>query len=104
MASTITEVANLGGVGGARTVKIVTGNLGTYAANGIAITPGQCKLSRIDAIIPSSAGGIIFEWVQSTLKMKAYQDVTPAAAAPLGEVGSTDITTTVFTAIVIGVP
>src|SRR5688572_2066366 len=49
-----------------------TGNLGTYATNGIAVTANQVGLGRIESLVIDPAGGYIFEWVRSTGKVKAY--------------------------------
>lgn len=49
-----------------------TGNLGTYATNGIAVTPAQLGLGTIYSFVIDPAGGYIFEYVASTGKVKAY--------------------------------
>lgn len=50
-----------------------TGNLGTYATGGIAVTAANLGLGRIDSLVIDPAGGYTFEWVRSTGKIKAYQ-------------------------------
>jgi hypothetical protein len=49
-----------------------TGNLGTYATGGVAVTPGQVGLGRIDSLVIDPAGGYVFQYVASTGKVKAY--------------------------------
>jgi len=49
-----------------------TGNLGTYATGGIAVTPQNVGLGAIYSMRIETAGGYIFEYVASTGKIKAY--------------------------------
>lgn len=49
-----------------------TGNLGTYATNGIAVTAAQCGLGTITSLVIDPAAGYVFEYVASTGKVKAY--------------------------------
>lgn len=67
-----------------------TGNLGTYATNGIAVSAAQCGLGTVESVVIDPAGGYVFEYVASTGKVKAYWSAavaaTPAAAAALAEV------------------
>ena len=49
-----------------------TGNLGTYATSGIAVTAAQCGLGTMDELIIDPAGGYVFEYVKSTGLVKAY--------------------------------
>jgi hypothetical protein len=49
-----------------------TGNLGTYATNGVTVTAAQVGLGVITALIIQPAGGYTFQFVPSTGKVKAY--------------------------------
>lgn len=49
-----------------------TGNLGTYATSGVAITAAQVGLGVLHSLVIDPAGGYTFEWVKSTGKVKAY--------------------------------
>jgi len=49
-----------------------TGNLGTYATGGIAVSAQQVGLGVIKSMVIDPAGGYTFEWVASTGKIKAY--------------------------------
>lgn len=64
-----------------------TGNLGTYATNGIAVSATQVGLGVIESLVIDPAAGYVFEWVASTGKVKAYRSAgfTPAGtvAAPV---------------------
>lgn len=62
-----------------------TGNLGTYATNGVAVTAAQVGLGTIDSLIIDPAAGYVFEWVKSTGKVKAYRS---AAFTPAGTVAA----------------
>ena len=66
-----------------------TMNLGTYAAGGVAITARNLGLSVIEVLNITGAGGYVFEFDRSNLKIKAYE--AGADSAALDEVGSTDI-------------
>lgn len=71
-----------------------TGNLGVYTAGGIAVTPQQVGLGQIEQFNCESADGYIYRWNKATGKIMAYQ--SDDAVDPLDEVGSTDITASVF--------
>lgn len=72
MASTITLAGDwLVSLGNKRQTS-GTGNLGTYATSGIAVSAGQLGLGRIDSLVIDPAGGYTFEYVASTGKVKAY--------------------------------
>lgn len=49
-----------------------TGNLGTYATAGIAVSAAQVGLGTINSLVIDPAGGYVFEYVASTGKVKAY--------------------------------
>lgn len=69
-----------------------TGNLGTYATNGVAITAAQVGLGVLEQLIVSPAAGYVFEWDKTNGKIKAYDQKDPAAAGgadiALPEVGN----------------
>lgn len=100
MASTITLsgdwMINIGN----RRMTSGTGNLGTYASGGIAVSAGQVGLGQIDELQVMPAGGYVFEYVKSTGKVKAYDQKDPAAAGgadiALPEVGAIDISAITF--------
>lgn len=70
---------------GSRTQTRGTGNLGTYATNGIAVSAAQVGLGTIDSLVVDPAGGYVFEYVASTGKVKAYW-TGAATSAVLAEV------------------
>lgn len=73
MASTITLTGDwLISMGNRRQVS-GTGNLGTYATSGIAVSAAQCGLGVLDSLVIQPAGGYTFEYVPSTGKVKAYR-------------------------------
>lgn len=72
MASTITLAGDWLVNIGNRNQTYGTGNLGTYATSGIAVTAAQVGLGRIDSLVIDPAGGYTFEYVPSTGKVKAY--------------------------------
>lgn len=71
-----------------------TGNLGTYATNGIAVTANQVGLGVIEDLQVMPAAGYVFEFDKTNLKVKAFE--AGADAAALDEVGSTDISAAIF--------
>src|SRR5687768_10900444 len=80
MASSLTiNSKSHGVVFGNKQVRYGTGNLGTYAADGIAVTAAQCGLSALDLFYPLPSGGTTFDWVASTGKVRAYQGGGAAA-------------------------
>jgi hypothetical protein len=85
---------------GNRQMTMGSGNLGTYAAGGVVVTPNQVGLGVIDELIVDSAGGYVFRYDKAAGKVMAFQDTDPAAAGgsniPLVEVGATDISSAVF--------
>jgi hypothetical protein len=50
-----------------------TGNLGTYATNGVAVTAAQVGLGTIESLVIDPAGGYVFEWDKAAGKVKAYR-------------------------------
>lgn len=76
MASTITLAGDWLVSIGNRAQTFGTGNLGTYATNGIAITAAQVGLGVIQNLVIDPAGGYVFEYVASTGKVKAYRTAT----------------------------
>lgn len=82
--------------------------IGTYATNGIAYTPAQFGLNRIDYINFQSTGGYLFETDYTNKKVKARWQTDPAdtggADVVFKEVAnSTNMTAVVARALVIGV-
>lgn len=74
-----------------------TGNLGTYATNGVAVSASQLGLSVIDELMVHSAGGYVFEWDKANGKVKCYEEEAVAAGGPLVETANaTDISATTF--------
>jgi hypothetical protein len=70
-----------------------TGNLGTSATNGIAVTPTQVGLGVIEDLVVDPAAGYVFEYVKATGKVKAYVvnddgSANPVSGSPLGEVAN----------------
>lgn len=49
-----------------------TGNLGTYATNGVTVSAATVGLGVINSLVIDPAGGYTFEYVASTGKVKAY--------------------------------
>ncbi len=72
MASTITLAGDWLVSLGNRRQTTGTGNLGTYATSGVAVTAGQVGLGVIQSLVIDPAGGYTFEYVASTGKVKAY--------------------------------
>lgn len=72
MASTITLTGDWLVNIGNRNQTSGTGNLGTYATNGVAVTAAQVGLGVLHSLVIDPAGGYTFEWVKSTGKVKAY--------------------------------
>ena len=72
MASTITLTGDWMVSLGNRRQTSGTGNLGTYATSGIAVSAGQVGLGVVDAIVIDPAGGYVFSYVKSTGKVLAY--------------------------------
>ncbi len=62
-----------------------TGNLGTYATAGIAVSAAQVGLGVINSLIINPAAGYVFEYLPSTGKVKAYW-TGAATSAVLAEV------------------
>lgn len=71
-----------------------TGNLGTYATNGIAITANQVGLGVIEDLKVMPAGGYVFHWDKANDLVQAFE--AGANGSALDEVGSTDISAAVF--------
>lgn len=91
MASTITLSGDwLFSIGNERMTK-GTGNLGTYATGGIAVTPTQVGLGVIDSLTIDPAGGYTFFYSASAGKVLAYES---AAFTPAGTNSAPTITTT----------
>lgn len=102
MASTITLSGDwMLSLGNRRGVR-ATGNLGTYATAGVAVTPAQFGLGQIDQLIINPAGGYVFEYVPSTGKVLAYW-TGAATSAVLAEVDtSTNLAGVTFTCLAEG--
>jgi hypothetical protein len=94
MAASVTFDAQPGGKSTMfpRKVRRGTVSLGAYATNGVSVTPALFGLNRIDDIDIQPSGGIVFEWLPATGKVKAYRQKDPAAAGgadiPLPEVAN----------------
>jgi hypothetical protein len=74
-----------------------TGNLGTYATGGIAVTANQVGLGVLESLSVRPAGGYVFEYVPSTAKIKAYWTGATTSAV-LAEVDtSTNLSSITFT-------
>lgn len=79
-----------------------TGNLGTYATAGIAVSAAQCGLGVVDSLVCDPAGGYVFQYVPSTGKVKAYW-TGAATSAVLAEVDTaTNLAGVTFTWRAIG--
>lgn len=92
MAATITLagdwLANIGN----RMQTSGTGNLGSYATGGIAVTANQVGLGTIYSMTIDPAGGYSFEYVASTGKVKAY--ASGGAFTPTGTISAPTISAT----------
>lgn len=76
MPSTITLTGDwLANIGNKRQVN-GTGNLGTYATNGVAVTATQVGLGVIEQLIIEPAGGYVFSWDKDNGKVLAYRTAT----------------------------
>jgi len=73
-----------------RKIRRGTISLGTYATNGVAVTPKNLELIRIDDLHIAPSAGYVFEYLPATGLVKAYQQTDPAAVGgadiPLPEV------------------
>jgi hypothetical protein len=96
MASTISLTGDWMISIGNRRQTVGTGNLGTYATAGIAVSAAQLGLGSITSFLPRPAGGYVFEYVASTGKVKAYW-TGAATSAVLAEVDtSTNLSSITF--------
>ena len=73
-----------------------TGNLGTYATNGVAITAAQCGLGVLNDLIIDPAGGYVFSYVASTGKVLAYWTGAGLSAVLAEITNSTDLSGITF--------
>jgi hypothetical protein len=82
MASTFTIDSTDGRyVQGNRHVRKGSGNLGTYATNGVAVTVAQLEFpGTIAELDIGPSAGIIYEWDKTNSKVKAYRQKDPGAA------------------------
>lgn len=80
MASTITLSGDWMTSQGNKRRTIGTGNLGTYATNGVAVTATQFGLGVLDDVQVMPTAGYIFEFDKTNLKVKAYWQTDPANA------------------------
>lgn len=99
MASSITIVER--GVRNNKLWSRGTGNLGTYAAGGIAITANQVGMAVIDEFTLPGLGaadagttGYVHRWDATNGKMQAFE--AGADGAPLDEAGTDDMSAHVF--------
>lgn len=102
MASSITLSGDYRVSLGNRIMTMGTGNLGTYAAGGIAVSAAQVGLGRIESLVVEPVGGYVFSYDKANGKVLAYQ--SDDAVDPLDEVGSTDISASIFRWTAIGYP
>lgn len=58
-----------------------TGNLGTYATSGVAVTANQVGLGTLESLLVYPAAGYVFEFVPSTLMIKAYRSAAISASS-----------------------
>jgi hypothetical protein len=96
-----------GNVIGAQRLVTADVTVGAYATNGVAFTPAQFGLNRIDYLRLDPAGGIIFETDYTNKKVKAYRQKDPADAGgadiALPEVANAVSLSSASRALVIGV-
>jgi hypothetical protein len=95
MAATFTLDSGRDGraVAGDRFIRRGSGNVGTYATNGVAVTKANFDLPvSLTHLEVDSSGGYIFEFDKANSKIKAYRQKDPAAAGgadiPLPEVAN----------------
>lgn len=80
MASTITLSGDWLISAGSRRQTFGTGNLGTYASGGVAVSPTQVGLGVIDSLTIDPAGGYTFFYDASSGKVLAYISAGTVAA------------------------
>lgn len=101
MASTITLTGDWLASVGNKYQTNGTGNLGTYATNGVAVSANQVGLGVLEQLIIEPAGGYTFEWVKSTGKVKAYY---VAGFTPAGTNSTSAVTGTAAAQTFTGTP
>lgn len=67
---------------GSEKVRRGTIALGTYAANGVAVTPSTFALKKIGSLRLQGTGGLIPEWDATNAKIKVYYPTGGATTAP----------------------
>lgn len=68
-------------VQGSKFVRNGSGNLGTYATNGVTVAASNFELPvRLDHLELNPAAGLVFEWDKTNGKVKAYRQKDPANA------------------------
>lgn len=103
MASTVTITAGQEGrsASGDKLIRRGTMTLGTYAANGIAVTKAQLDFPvQISDVRVDPSGGYVPTWDRTNGKVKLFIGKDPGNAGGadivLQEVGSVDVSATVF--------
>jgi|SRR5882724_6406724 len=94
MASTVTadNLPHPGkGNAGGYFARFGTLNLGIYATNGIAVTPAQFNLITLVHLDLGATAGIVFEYVKSTGKIKAFWTGAGLSAALAEVTNATDL-------------
>jgi hypothetical protein len=59
-------------VRGNRVIRQGSINLGTYAAGGVAVTPGNVELNVLQNLSLEPAAGYVYSWNRSTGKVQAF--------------------------------
>lgn len=62
--------------------------VGVYATGGVAVTPQQLGLTRLDLVLPAPAAGYIFEYDHANQKLKAFTPTSVAMAGTAGVAGA----------------
>lgn len=98
MASTVVITNRF--VQGNRACRNGTITFGTYATNGVTVTAAQLELSQLLDLDVRPSGGYVPAWDKTNSKVKLYDQKDPAnvggADIALPEVGSVDVSATVF--------
>lgn len=97
MSSTITLTGDWLISAGNRKQSRGTGNLGTYATGGVAVTPSQVGLGIIDSFIVNPAGGYVFTYDPTAGKVLAYWTGASTTAVLAEVTTSTNLAAITFT-------
>jgi hypothetical protein len=60
----------------------------SYPTGGYTLSAATLGMQGVASLTAHPTAGYVFEYIQSTGKLKAFRDATPAAAAPLPEVAN----------------